>query len=135
MGCFFGFPITKTSGGGGGGGGGLPGRYTYASAAGQVNNVTPATPAGWPGMQSARLIVTLPSGVANWTGLAAGNDGQEILLVNTDTANNLTLNNLNAGSLAANQFLCPNNFDLILSPTTSILLTYDGTLALWILTP
>jgi hypothetical protein len=109
-----------------GGGGTLTGRVLYASPAGASNDVAPG--GGFP-LNIGRLIVTLAGGNANWTGLAAGADGQMLFLCNAHAANSLTLNARNGGSVAANQFLY--QFDIVLGPGVSKLLCYDGTLAKW----
>lgn len=123
------------TGGGGGGTGGIIGSYlAYASSSGTLNNVSPTD---FPGESSApvgRLGVTLPDGAATWTGLAAGNDGQILQLINLDSANSLTLNTQDSGSSAANQFLGP--ADITLPPGDSILAVYTaGSVKLWVLTP
>jgi hypothetical protein len=109
-------------------GGTLTGRLVYASPAGASNNVAPG---GTFPANISRLIVTLALGDANWTGLAAGSDGQLLFLTNGHAANSLTLNASNAGSLAANQFLY--QFNVILGPGISKLLCYDATLAKWLI--
>lgn len=116
---------------GGGSSGTLTGRIAYASPAGANNDVTPPVvlPATW--VTTHRLIVTLAAGNANWTGLLAGTDGQQLFLTNADAANSLTLNAQNAGSAAANRFLYL--FDVVLGPGVSKLLCYDATLANWLL--
>src|SRR6478735_9923120 len=63
------------------GGGGVGGTYlAYASAAGSLNNVTPAGFASTVGL----LDVTLASGAATWTGLVAGADKQTLVIANAD---------------------------------------------------
>lgn len=71
-----------------------------------------------------------PSGVCNITGLAAGYDGQIVTLTNV-SANNVTINALNAGSVAANRFRLP--FDTVLSQNSSITVRYSTALSLWVL--
>lgn len=75
------------------------------------------------------FIEITPAGVANITGLLAGYHGKIVILSNL-SANNITLNSLNAGSLAANRFRLP--FDLILSQNSSQAFRYNSTVALWI---
>ena len=113
-----------------GGGGAIigTGRVAYALAAGANNNVNPG--GGWPTGIS-RLILTAPSGVANMTGLLAGTDGQWVLIQNDDGANNVTLNNENGGSVAANQFTYA--ADLILPPESTAIVVYDLIQAKWII--
>lgn len=69
------------------------------------------------------------SGVSNITGLLAGFHGQIVIISNL-SANNLTLNSLNAGSLAANRFRLP--FDTILTQNSSKAFRYNSTVALWV---
>jgi hypothetical protein len=110
-----------------GGGGGLGGSYlAYASPAGASNNVAPPGFAGTVGL----LDVTLAAGDANWTGLAAGSDKQLLIVANADTVHTLTLNGLNGGSLAANQFRAGG--DPVLPPLSALLLCYYTTAAQWI---
>jgi hypothetical protein len=115
----------------GGGGGGFPARYTSAPSAGTYNNVNPGS--GWPNTDTgARLIVT-PTGAIVYTGLLAGNDGEQVLLWNNAAVGsgfNITLDNLNAGSSAANQFTIAGSA-LVLPPQARSILVYDATLALW----
>jgi len=110
-----------------GGGGVLTGRVAYASPAGQSNDVTPA---GF-GTTTGRLVVTLPSGDATWTGLLAGQDGQLLIITNADAGNTLTLSKSNGASMAANQFLYA--FDLAIATGVSVLLIYDSTIANWLI--
>lgn len=120
------------------GGAGLAHRYTFAAPAGASNNVTPAGSPAFPSNQTFRVIMTAAAGNANLTGLLAGVDGQLGYLYNNDLNNQITLNNLNAGSTAANQFLCQNgtlaspNADRILVPRSGSLVLYDATIGAWI---
>ena len=111
---------------GGGGGGGLGSYLAYASPAGASNNVTPPGFGNTVGF----LDVTLAAGDANWTGLAAGADKQMLVVANADATHTLTLNGLNGGSLAANQFRAGG--DPVLPPLSAILLVYYTTPAQWI---
>jgi hypothetical protein len=100
---------------------------TYASATGAVNNVNPGS--GFPSGIS-RLDVTLASGVANWTGLLAGADGQRVAISNQDTTNILTLNSQNTGSTAANRFSAA--ADMALVPGQTLGLVYcAGSINRW----
>ncbi len=109
-----------------GGGGGLGGAYlAYASPAGASNNVAPPGFGGTVGL----LDVTL-AGDANWTGLAAGANKQLLVIANADAVHTLTLNGLNGGSLAANQFRAGG--DPVLPPLSALLLCYYTTAAQWI---
>lgn len=104
-------------------------RATSALSAGANNNLNPggAWPAGF-----GRLILTSPGGASNVTGLRAGSDGQWMLIFNADPTNMITLNSLNAGSAAANQFQYFT--DLVLSAGVGVVAVYDATLAKWLLT-
>lgn len=106
---------------------GLAGTYlAYSSAAGSLNNVTPAGFTAAVGV----LDVSLASGDATWTGLAAGADRQLLIVANADPVNNLTLAALNAGSVAANQFRFSG--DLVLPARASVQLVYSATATKWI---
>jgi hypothetical protein len=113
---------------GGSTGGISSGRVLKDLPAGASNNLNPG--GGWP-TGIGRLILTASSGVANVTGLLAGIDNQWVLIQNDDGANNITLNNENGGSAAANQFTYA--ADLILPPESTVLAIYDATQAKWIL--
>lgn len=89
-------------------------------AAGQSNDYNPGAP--FPVV--ARLNLNPSTGDANLTGLIAGQDGQMLLLSNISATNNLTLDSLNAGSAAANQFRAA--ADLTLPPRDAKLLFYNG---------
>lgn len=114
-----------------GGGGGLAGRYATAPAAGTYNNYDPGS--GWPNSDTgARLIIT-PTGSIELTGLVAGKDGELVLIWNNAAVGsgfNMQFDNLNGGSLAANQFTI-SGASFILIPQGRTLAVYDGTLALW----
>lgn len=111
------------TGGSSGSGSFLGGPVAFASPAGASNNVNPGS--GFPAGVGV-INVTLAAGNANWTGLAAGGAGQQVLIVNTDAVNSLTLNNQNAGSLAVNRFV---GFgDLVLPPGARSLVIYDSKL-------
>jgi hypothetical protein len=70
-----------------------------------------------------------PTAACNITGIQAGFDGQ-VLVVTNKTANDVTLNALNSGSVAANQFRMP--ADLILTQNNSQGFRYSASLALWV---
>jgi hypothetical protein len=107
--------------------GGTLGSYlAYVSATGTLNDVTPAGFGGGIGL----LDVTLPSGPATWTGLAAGVNHQELIIANADTVSALTLAALNGASQPGNQFR--NSGDLFIPPLAAVLLVYYTTPALWI---
>lgn len=108
---------------------------TVVLAAGANNNLTPASP--WP-TGFGRLDLNAAAGAANVTGLKAGVDGQQMVIRNLPSSgNNVTLNNQNAGSSAANQFqglnLASPNADMILVPGSAILLMYYSALAYWVM--
>jgi hypothetical protein len=114
---------------GGGGGGGTLGAYVTATvAAGATNNFAPA---GF-STSTGRLDIDPNAGASNITGLTAGADGQEVLIANIDAANNLTLNNQNVGSTAANRFRMAT--DLVLVPGAAVLAVYyAGTVNRWVI--
>ena len=72
------------------------------------------------------LTLSAPS---NLTGLIAGSNGQMVTITNL-SAFNLTLNALNAGSLAANQFRLP--ADLILTQNNAQSFRYSTTIGKWV---
>jgi hypothetical protein len=103
------------------------GAYTTAVvAAGANNNVLPVG-AGWPGTTSApygRVDFTGAAADFNVTGVVAALDGQIVIFRNA-TAFNCTLNNINAGSVAANQFAIDTaGLDTVLAPGMSIHTVY-----------
>lgn len=101
---------------------------SYPSPAGASHNVNPG--GAWPVI--GRLDVTLAGGNANWTGLVAGSDGQQVLICNNDAANTLTFNNQNGGSLAANRFRWVG--DRAMPPGDTVLAVYyAGTVNRWVL--
>ncbi len=103
---------------------------SYASAAGVQNNVSP------PGFTAAvhRLSVTLPSGNATWTGLAAGTDGQDLILWNADATKTLILAVNNSGSSGSNRFAGSGNLSLF--PGNAVRLSYwGGTVNQWVIVP
>lgn len=94
----------------------LGARLPYASPAG----VVAAAPAGF-SSNTGRLIVTLPSGSATWPSLTAGSDGQLLEIINNDSANTLTLPQVDWGGIG----------DLTLNPGNKTLSYYDSTLGAW----
>jgi hypothetical protein len=111
-----------------GGGGTLPVRLAVVAAAGVINDYNPGAP--WPVV--CRLLVTPGAGGSALTGLLAGSDGQLVYLTNNAAlgGDDLTLDNLNAGSAAANRFSISGD-PFILPAQGSVSLVYDGTDALW----
>lgn len=72
-----------------------------------------------------------PTNDVTVTGLAGGENGRTLLVVNTDLNFILTLAHESASSTAANRFFCPEGIDLPLGPNVSALLWYDSTLSRW----
>lgn len=68
----------------------------------------------------------------NFTGLLATGiaDGVTLTWINNG-AQDEVLQNLNAGSAAANQFLCPGGVDFTLTANQSVLIVRDATAAVW----
>lgn len=100
-----------------------------APAAGASNNFNPG--GGWP-VGFDRLDLTCAA-ASNLTGLVAGQDGQRIIILNDPaSAANLTLNNQNALSTAANRFL-NGGADLVLPPGQAAQATYFSALGYWVL--
>jgi len=81
---------------------------SVASVSGVTNNFNPG--GAWPTI--GRLHIDTTAGNTELTGLIAGTDGQMVLIRNTG-ANNLQLDNANAGSAAANQFQAIGDFVMI----------------------
>jgi hypothetical protein len=116
---------------GSGGGATLGSSLTFATATGTTNDVNPG--GAWP-TGIGRVDVTLAAGVATWTGLVAGADGQMVEIFNADAANTLTLNANPAGSVAgsaaANRFQWVGN--MALAPGATAILVYSaGTVNRW----
>lgn len=113
-----------------GGGGSLPGRIAFNVASGITNNLNPG--GTWP-TSIARLLANPTAGNAELTGLIAGTDGQLVLLWNAAAigGNTIQLDNLAAGSTAANRFTL-SDASMILPPQSGAWLVYDGTLSLWL---
>jgi len=112
---------------GGGGGGGIGSYIDVTLASGETDNWAPA------GFSSSvgRIDFTLPGGPANVTGLEAGSDAQLVILSNQDPVSNLTLNILNASSLAANQFYGSDLTFIIVPGDSAWLCYYAGTVNQW----
>lgn len=83
----------------------------YASATGQISRLS---------TNAARDV----------TGLVAAADGTERKIINVG-ANNLTLKHQNAGSSAANRFLCEGGADIVLTPDFAALVLYDANTQRW----
>jgi hypothetical protein len=103
------------------GGGTIPGFLAALVPAGANNDFNPG--GAWP-TNIGRLDVDPSLGVANLTGLVAGIDGQLVVIFNSEAlgGNNLTLNNQNAASAAANRF--QGSGDFIIVPQNSLTLCY-----------
>lgn len=111
------------------GGGFLGSEISYASPAGTSGSVNPGS--GFPGTSGAPvgcINVTLSSGTATWTSLAAGLANQLLWITNADPSNTLTLNEGGAGSE-------PFTFvgDLAIPPGGSALLRYSESLTSWVI--
>jgi hypothetical protein len=126
--------MAQSLAGAGGGGSSTVGPLVTATLiSGENDNLAPA---GFSivAPYTGRLDLILGGGVANVTGLEAGADGQQLVIRNTDLADNVTLNSQNAGSTAANRF--SSSADLILTPGNTCLATYyAGSVDRWVLTP
>lgn len=96
-------------------------------AAGTYNNYLPAGFGPFVG-----FLDLTPSGAVIITGSDSTNagDGQQLIITNLSGANPLTLNALDAGSLAQNRFRMPGNFTL--GQNNSIRFVYSKDLSLWI---
>lgn len=71
-----------------------------------------------------------PSGAVVITGIEAGEDGQYLVITNLSGSNSLTLNSLDAGSLAQNRMRLPGNISL--APNNGLCLRYSKKLLLWV---
>lgn len=99
---------------------------TFVAVAGDNNNVTPA-----PAISTInRLKVDTAAGAATITGIAAGADGQNLLVTNVG-ANDLTLAVESASSTAANRLYGIG--DLVMPQFNSQLLVYDSAIARWLI--
>lgn len=105
---------------------GLAGDITDAALAnGTVNNYSPT------GIQYTSRLRLTSLGTTTLTGILAQSHGDTLWLTNlASTA--LTLSHSDAGSLAANRFLCPNAVSAVLPQYGTALLVYDNTLTSWI---
>lgn len=123
---------------GGAAGVGFVGAYIQAvPAAGANNDFNPGGAPPWPGTSGnpyGRLDL-LPGASCNLTGLVAGLDGQIMIIRNAAAIGsgiNVTLNNLNGGSAAANQF----SFvaDMVMPPGDTVTAVYyAGSVNKWVL--
>ena len=112
-------------GGGAPGGGGVSPAFknsvTDAAPGTTVNNYAPT---GYVAGTTNLLLIAAAAGGTTITGLLAATLGWVIYIKNTSTADSITLSNLNAGSVAANQFSCPQNIDVIIPPQGGAYLNY-----------
>jgi hypothetical protein len=108
-------------------GGTATGYVTAAPAAGANNDYN----AGGSLTATTAILDLTPAGNANITGIAAGTNNQSLLITNLSGSYTLTLNALNAGSLAANRIRLP--ADMILPQYASIKLKYLTSVNLWVL--
>jgi hypothetical protein len=69
----------------------------------------------------------------NLTGMVPSYDGQTVLLLNADGADNLTLVH-DATSTAANRFVLPGLANLVMPPRSMVLAWYDTTATRWFVT-
>lgn len=67
---------------------------------------------------------------ATFTGISGGSDGRLIRILN-DSSFDLTIKNLDAGSLAQNQIETPNSQDIVLSSDMMVALIYDADSLNW----
>jgi hypothetical protein len=100
---------------------------SYTSPTGGRNDVNPA---GF-GSTVARLEVTLTANT-NWTGLLAGVDGQQLVITQVAGAFTFTLNALNGGSQAANQFRAVGDLALAGVGDSVLLCYYGGSVNKWV---
>jgi hypothetical protein len=93
---------------------------------GTVNNYTVN------GQMSASIgfIELTPTSITEITGLQAGFDGQIVTITNLSPTNVISLQVLNSGSLAANQFRYTNNINLV--QYTSQSWQYSASIGLWV---
>ena len=90
-------------------------------SAGATNNYAPPLS----GINRLRIS---SSGAANITGMSGGTSGRFLIVTNVG-ANDITLNDENSGSTAANRFAL--NGDMILGPNEGVALVYDGGISRW----
>jgi len=98
----------------------------YAAPAVGANNDYNAAGAMGP---SIGFLELTPTANCNLTGLKAGLDGQVITVTNLSLFN-MTLNSLNSGSQAANQFRMVSDFSLVRNDSKSF--KYSATIGKWI---
>lgn len=111
-----------------GGGGGGAGRLAVNVPAGVNNNFNPGLL-----LNVTRILANPNAGNAELTGMLAGGDGQDVLLWNAQAigGNTIQLDNLNAGSTAANRFSISGP-SFTINPQSGARMKYDTTLGLWL---
>jgi hypothetical protein len=102
------------------------GLLQLAVAAGTYNDYAPVGFSGSVGF----LDITPSGGNVILTGIEAGADGQYLVVSNLSGSNTVTLDSLNAGSLAQNRMRLPGNISL--SQNNGICLRYSAALSLWV---
>ena len=113
------------------GGGGIGPAIAFNSPAGVIDPNIVGFTAGVGSAGTGRIKVTLAADTS-WEGLPAGTDGQQLVIL--VVAGNFTLTLLAlSGATAQAKILSNLNFAIRLN--SSLSLTYDATLAQWILTP
>lgn len=80
---------------------------------------------------NASIVRVTLSGSQNLTGIAGGVAGRIVTICNVTSAATLTIQDLNAGSQAANQISGPANTNFSLTNFNCITLWYDGTSSFW----
>lgn len=95
-----------------------------ALAAGNTDNYAPVGFA-----TTTRVRVSADAAGSTLTGLSAQTDGAVRILENIGGP--LTLAHQNGGSLAANQFTCPQTSDLVIAPNGAAICVYDATSTKW----
>jgi hypothetical protein len=94
-----------------------------ASLSGNQNNWSPT------GLGSSTVFRISSSAAVNITGLVAQPAGTSLVLINIGTTYPITLTNLDSNSSALNQFNLGAN--VVLGPSQSVQLWYDGTTGVW----
>jgi hypothetical protein len=100
----------------------LRGDLTPSQLLANVNDYNPA------GLADATILRLAGDAARDITGIAGGADGRQLLLVNIG-AFNITLQNQDVASAAANRFL--GIADLVLAPSAMVLIVYDSSESRW----
>lgn len=109
-----------------------PAGSEYLAATASAGTTHNAAPTGF-NTSVGTLDVNPSSGDATWTGLAAGAEGQRIVISNVGATYAFNLLALNAGSSAANQFRAA--ADMALLPGMTLQLQYSIGAGKWIVIP